>query len=124
MSSFLRTASRLRPCAQRAIARPSAALATPLSRQYASAAAAAASAPASSEQAFFPDEPAGPIVKGPIPGPQSAKAIEKLNKVFDTRSLNMMADYRNSYGNYLADLDGNVLLDVYVHRALTLRNVD
>ncbi|KAH7009314.1 aminotransferase class-III-domain-containing protein [Macrophomina phaseolina] len=117
MSSFLRTASRLRPCAQRAIARPSAALATPLSRQYASAAAAAASAPASSEQAFFPDEPAGPIVKGPIPGPQSAKAIEKLNKVFDTRSLNMMADYRNSYGNYLADLDGNVLLDVYAQIA-------
>lgn len=111
MSSFLRTASRLRPCASRAIARPSAAIATPVSRQYASAAAAAASAPAG-EQPFFPDEPAGPVVKGAIPGPQSAKAIEKLSKVFDTRSLNMMADYRNSYGNYIADLDGNVLLDV------------
>lgn len=113
MSSFLRTASKLRPVAQRAIARPSAAIATPVSRQYASAAAAAAaSAPAPSEQPYFSDEPAGPIVKGSIPGPQSAKAIEKLGKVFDTRSLNMMADYRKSYGNYIADLDGNVLLDV------------
>lgn len=96
MSSALRVANTLRPCAQRAIARPAAALAT---RQYAS-------------QAFFPDEPAGPVVKGPIPGPESTKAIQKLDKVFDTRSLNMMADYRHSYGNYLADLDGNVLLDV------------
>lgn len=108
MSSVLRAANTLRPCAQRAIARPSAVLAA---RQYASAAA-AASAPASSEQAFFPDEPAGPIIKGAIPGPESSKAIERLSKVFDTRSLNMMADYRRSYGNYLADLDGNVLLDV------------
>lgn len=112
MSSFLRTASKLRPVAQRTIARPSAAIATPVSRQYASAAAAATSAPAPSEQPYFSDEPAGPIVKGSIPGPQSAKAIEKLGKVFDTRSLNMMADYRKSYGNYIADLDGNVLLDV------------
>jgi 4-aminobutyrate aminotransferase/(S)-3-amino-2-methylpropionate transaminase len=53
----------------------------------------------SGEQAFFPDEPRQPIVKTEIPGPESKKAIERLSKVFDTRSLNMMADYSRSYGN-------------------------
>ena len=52
-----------------------------------------------------------------IPGPKSKKAIEELDKVFDTRSLNMLANYQNSFGNYIADLDGNVLLDVYAQIA-------
>lgn len=69
------------------------------------------------EQSFFPDEPAGPIIKTAIPGPESKKAIAELDKIFETRSLNMMANYQNSYGNYIADLDGNVLLDVYAQIA-------
>jgi 4-aminobutyrate aminotransferase/(S)-3-amino-2-methylpropionate transaminase len=56
-------------------------------------------------------------VKTAIPGPESTKAIERLGKVFDIRSLNMMADYSKSYGNYITDLDGNVLLDVYAQIA-------
>lgn len=66
----------------------------------------------STSKTLFADEPSGPIVKTQIPGPQSSKAIERLTKVFDTRSLNMIADYRASKGNYIADPDGNVLLDV------------
>lgn len=66
---------------------------------------------------FFPDEPRGPQIKTQIPGPKSQKAITELNKVFDTRSLNMLANYQQSYGNYIADLDGNVLLDVYAQIA-------
>jgi 4-aminobutyrate aminotransferase/(S)-3-amino-2-methylpropionate transaminase len=113
MASLLRT---VRPAFARSIARPSARLApTALRRQYASAAAAVV--PESGEQAFFPDEPTGPTVSTSIPGPKSVKAIERLSKVFDTRSLNMMADYQRSYGNYIADLDGNVLLDVYAQIA-------
>lgn len=72
--------------------------------------------PASSN-AFFPDEPKGPQIRTPIPGPKSKKAIAELDSVFDTRSLNMMANYQQSYGNYIADLDGNVLLDVYAQIA-------
>jgi 4-aminobutyrate aminotransferase/(S)-3-amino-2-methylpropionate transaminase len=69
------------------------------------------------ETPFFPEEPAGPVVKTAIPGPRSKEAIAHLDKVFDTRSLNMMANYQLSIGNYLADLDGNVVLDVYAQIA-------
>ncbi|KAK4550516.1 hypothetical protein LTR36_000095 [Oleoguttula mirabilis] len=69
------------------------------------------------EQPFFPDEPTGPIMRTEIPGPISKKAIAHLDKVFETRSLNMMVNYQNSFGNYIADLDGNVLLDVYAQIA-------
>lgn len=98
----LRSAARLRPIASRALRNQ---------RPYATAAA-VKPAPSSGETPFFPDEPAGPIVKTEIPGPITRKAIEDLDKVFDTRSLNMMANYQKSFGNYIADPDGNVLLDV------------
>ncbi|KAK4982976.1 4-aminobutyrate transaminase [Elasticomyces elasticus] len=124
MASLLRTAARLQPCLARPALRssPLAArrfLATQTDRKQASAAAAVAPAPVADafEQPFFPDEPAGPIVRTSIPGPKSKKAIVELDKVFDTRSLNMMANYTESFGNYIADLDGNVLLDVYAQIA-------
>jgi len=101
--ALLRAAARLRPAATR-ITKPS--------PRFYGAAAAVKSSPSSDEHPFFPDEPAGPTVKTAIPGPQSKKAIEDLHKVFDTRSLNMLANYEKSYGNYIADPDGNVLLDV------------
>ena len=82
-------------------------------------AAAVAQTPAADaiEQPFFPDEPTGPMIRTTIPGPESKKAIAELDKIFETRSLNMMTNYQNSYGNYIADLDGNVLLDVYAQIA-------
>lgn len=105
----IRAAARLRPLARNT----SWATVPARSRTYATAAAAKAQA-TSADQPFFPDEPAGPIVKTQIPGPKSKAAIEELDEVFDTRSLNMLANYEQSFGNYIADLDGNVLLDVYV----------
>ncbi|RYN72954.1 4-aminobutyrate aminotransferase [Alternaria alternata] len=115
MASLIRNAGRLRAPVLGANARlaPKAPIAS--QRRHASAAAAAVAD--SGEHSFFPDEPRQPIVKTAIPGPESKKAIERLSKVFDTRSLNMMADYSQSYGNYIADLDGNVLLDVYAQIA-------
>ncbi|KAL5115797.1 4-aminobutyrate transaminase [Pleosporales sp. CAS-2024a] len=115
MASLLRTAGRFRPALVNSNAPR--ALQVALRRRYASVAAAAAAVSDTSERAFFPDEPAAPMVHTEIPGPESRKAIERLSKVFDTRSLNMMADYSRSYGNYIADLDGNVLLDVYAQIA-------
>lgn len=71
-----------------------------------------------SSKAFFPNEPSGPVLKTQVPGPQSKKGAEELGAVFDNRAVNMMADYTKSVGNYMADCDGNMLLDVYVFSAL------
>lgn len=100
MASILRSVGRARPALVSSTTRNASKVSPiPARRQYASAAAAAAVPETNSEQAFFPDEPTGPIVQTQVPGPESKKAIERLSKVFDTRSLNMMADYSRSYGN-------------------------
>ncbi|KAI9864953.1 MAG: 4-aminobutyrate transaminase [Vezdaea acicularis] len=74
---------------------------------------------ASTEQPFFPDEPLGPQIRTEIPGPKSKKAIEELDKVFDTRSAEKEGTTTNPAltGCSIADLDGNVLLDVYAQIA-------
>lgn len=107
--SSLRAAGRLRPIASRLTQ-----TSRVPQRRCVAAAAMKTSESSGGEQPFFPDEPSGPTVKTAIPGPQSKKAIEELDKVFDTRSVNMLADYQKSFGNYMADPDGNVLLDVCV----------
>jgi 4-aminobutyrate aminotransferase / (S)-3-amino-2-methylpropionate transaminase len=58
-----------------------------------------AMASAASETPFFPGEPSRPVVKTAIPGPKAKEAIARLDKVFETRSLNMMGDYSKSIGN-------------------------
>ncbi|MCJ1399981.1 4-aminobutyrate transaminase [Xylographa trunciseda] len=114
MASTLRSSARLRPLSRLQVTRPI----TTTSRSAANAATALLQdSTLNGESPFFPDEPKAPRVMTAIPGPKSKKAIEELDKVFDTRSLNMLANYQNSFGNYLADLDGNVLLDVYAQIA-------
>jgi len=120
MASLLRSTTRLRASAVLPAALARRSLATPTTPKHASVAAATAAAtspPPLAEQPFFPNEPLAPTLRTPIPGPQAQALIAQLDTVFDTRSLNMMADYRRSVGNYLADPDGNVLLDVYAQIA-------
>jgi len=111
--SSLRAAARIRRIATR-LSQSRGLIRASLLRTYASATAAAKTPESSGEQPFFPNEPAGPVVKTAIPGPKSKQAIEELDKVFDTRAINMLANYEQSCGNYISDPDGNVLLDVYV----------
>lgn len=105
LSRSLRTSS----CLSRSI--------TTTNQSRASAATASVTPQAGIEEPYLPGEPTGPQVRTPIPGPKAKQAIAELDKVFDIRSLNMVADYKQSYGNYIADPDGNVLLDVYAQIA-------
>lgn len=63
-------------------------------------------------QPFYGGEPAAPVMRTQFPGPRGQKLARELDKVFDTRALNVLADYNKSVGNYLADPDGNMFLDV------------
>lgn len=62
-------------------------------------------------------EPDGPHMVTSMPGPKSKKAIAELDRVFDARASHMMVDYHKSYGNYIVDVDGNTLLDLYAQIA-------
>ena len=65
---------------------------------------------------YFPEEPKEPVVKS-TEGSNSKQAIENLGKVFDARGAYFVADYCKSVGNYIADVDGNLYLDVYAQIA-------
>jgi 4-aminobutyrate aminotransferase/(S)-3-amino-2-methylpropionate transaminase len=63
---------------------------------------------------YFPNEPKSPqLLTSTIPGPKSQAFNDELGEVFDNRATYFVCDYYNSVGNYLADVDGNKLLDVY-----------
>jgi 4-aminobutyrate aminotransferase / (S)-3-amino-2-methylpropionate transaminase len=48
-----------------------------------------------------------------IPGPKSIEQSNLISKYQDNRGFSFVADYSKSKGNFIADADGNVLLDVY-----------
>jgi len=67
---------------------------------------------------FFAQEPSHPLLStAEIPGPQSRKLSRDINRWQDARAHQLVADYPNSIGNYLQDVDGNKLLDVFAQIA-------
>ncbi|KAJ2849365.1 hypothetical protein IWW36_002681 [Coemansia brasiliensis] len=58
-------------------------------------------------------EPKEPKVTTEIPGPQSKAMLKHLSQIQDTRAAIFAGDYTKSVGNYIADADGNLLLDMY-----------
>ncbi|KAI9476729.1 hypothetical protein LPJ79_002045 [Coemansia sp. RSA 1821] len=58
-------------------------------------------------------EPKEPKITTEIPGPRSKAALKQLSKLQDTRAAIFAGDYTKSVGNYIADADGNLLLDMY-----------
>lgn len=65
----------------------------------------------------FPGEPPRAIVTGPIPGPRSAALRARHHAWQDARTVHVYQDAARSVGNYLVDVDGNALLDLYGHIA-------
>ena len=68
---------------------------------------------ASSLNSLILGEPSGPSVKTPIPGPKSKELIADLNKIQFSNAVIFFTDYNKSIGNYIVDIDNNILLDVY-----------
>lgn len=62
-------------------------------------------------------EPAAPVVRTPIPGPASRRAVEALSAHADVGSIRYFVDVDASRGNYVVDADGNAVLDLYAHIA-------
>lgn len=104
MASLLQCSLRSRPAARLPAARS---FSGSLSRN----------AGAAPEHRYFPDEPQSPIVQTTVPGPKNKAAVAELSQVYDIQGLNLFADYERSIGNYIADLDGNMFLDVYAQIA-------
>ncbi|XP_017034176.1 4-aminobutyrate aminotransferase, mitochondrial [Drosophila kikkawai] len=60
------------------------------------------------------NEPKEPVVRTKsIPGPKSIELKKHLDSVQATGTIQFFADYEKSVGNYIHDVDGNILLDVY-----------
>ncbi|GAA5934965.1 4-aminobutyrate transaminase [Sporobolomyces koalae] len=71
-----------------------------------------------SSAAIFPTEPSQPHVKSSaIPGPKSVEASKVIDSFQDNRTHVVVADYAKSRGNYLVDVDGNEMLDVFAQIA-------
>lgn len=66
---------------------------------------------------YFPEEPSAPAVSSSSTGEASKAEIKALDKTFDARAAYFVADYQKSEGNYIADVDGNLYLDVYAQIA-------
>ena len=47
------------------------------------------------------------------PGPMSNQLKANLDEIQNTAALQFFCDYRRSLGNYLVDVDGNTMLDVF-----------
>jgi len=58
-------------------------------------------------------EPTGPKMMTAVPGPKSKQLHSDLSKMQSMDSVHFFVDYEKSIGNYIVDVDGNTMLDVF-----------
>ncbi len=51
------------------------------------------------------------------PGPIAAQAMKDMNQVQDVRTAQIIIDFDKSAGNYIVDVDGNIILDTFAQIA-------
>ncbi|KPI36530.1 4-aminobutyrate aminotransferase [Cyphellophora attinorum] len=66
---------------------------------------------------FFEQEPAGPTVRRTSGRPKCELNKTELDEVVDVQHVDMPVNFTQCFGNYICDLDGQVLLDVYAQIA-------
>ena len=65
----------------------------------------------------IPGEPEHAKVLTAVPGPQTEALRARHQKYQDARTIHVYQDAKRSLGNYMVDVDGNTLLDLYGHIA-------
>uniref|UniRef100_A0A8D3EBG9 4-aminobutyrate aminotransferase, mitochondrial n=1 Tax=Scophthalmus maximus TaxID=52904 RepID=A0A8D3EBG9_SCOMX len=55
----------------------------------------------------------GPSMKTSVPGPRSQELTKQLGEIQNVGAVNFFCNYEESRGNYLVDVDGNRMLDIY-----------
>ncbi|XP_075260845.1 4-aminobutyrate aminotransferase, mitochondrial-like [Convolutriloba macropyga] len=53
------------------------------------------------------------VVTEVVPGPKSQEMKQTLGNIQNSTAVNFFADYEKSQGNYIVDVDGNQILDVF-----------
>ncbi|KAK0147115.1 4-aminobutyrate aminotransferase, mitochondrial [Merluccius polli] len=54
-----------------------------------------------------------PLMKTQVPGPRSQELTKQMGQIQNASAINFFCNYEESRGNYLVDVDGNRMLDVY-----------
>lgn len=62
---------------------------------------------------YNPNEPRWPSMKTSIPGPASVQLMRELTDIQGEHMVQFFVDYEKSQGNYLVDVDGNIMLDLF-----------